>query len=405
MSNMDAKTFVSGIVTGAGAALAAVALYKFYKTSEYEARLSAAPKQIAPPWAASSRPSFVHNSLPWAQGLRPSDPCIALHYDNDHEGEKITPDRWDLEADRVGVFNPYSGKMAPVWTVRKEDPPLPPDFKKEIVQANGVKCVWTNWPGVESVATGVVLYVHGGANTMAHAEDFIAETARLSQMLGQRVLSVDYRLAPEDPLPASTEDVVSAYRWLLTSGYKAKQIAILGLSSGGTSVMLALQLIIEQGLDVPACGVPVSPWHFFDDRDTVKGQQWQAWQMNVGNIASDGKPTGQNNDVHDPKYSFLNGSFKQMPPLYVLVGSQEHKYELILVQKMAEKARAEDVHVEIDVAPYLQHCPLGDLVLAPEDILCAGRVAAFLQRAFSGVYSNPEQVHVRRWFQHDPTCG
>jgi hypothetical protein len=33
---------------------------------------------------------------------------------------------------------------------------------------------------------------------------------------------------------------------------------------------LTLQAIVLQGLDTPACGVAVSPWHFFVERDTAK---------------------------------------------------------------------------------------------------------------------------------------
>ena len=99
---------------------------------------------------------------------------------------------------------------------------------------------------------------------MQSAEGDIPESALLSKHLGQRVFSFEYRLSPEHPLPASTNDVVAAYKWLLEAGEAPNRVSIMGFSSGGMSVVLALQLIIRDRLPVPACGVPVSPWHFND---------------------------------------------------------------------------------------------------------------------------------------------
>ena len=64
----------------------------------------------------------------------------------------------------------------------------------------------------------VVLYFHGGVYVMGDA--FLA--ADLASQVGRRtsakVISVDYRLAPEHPYPAAVDDALAAYEALLRNG-------------------------------------------------------------------------------------------------------------------------------------------------------------------------------------------
>ena len=84
-------------------------------------------------------------------------------------------------------------------------PDLPSACRAVEVVANGVRCYWTDLPGVEHVATDVVLWMHGGANCMGSAAEAIPITTRLSEFLGQRVLSVEYRLAGRNTIWSSAQ--------------------------------------------------------------------------------------------------------------------------------------------------------------------------------------------------------
>ena len=79
----------------------------------------------------------------------------------------------------------------------------------------------------------VVLYFHGGVYVMSDA--FLA--AGLASQVGRRthakVISVDYRLAPEHPYPAAVDDALAAYEALLQDGVAASDIAFAGDSAGG----------------------------------------------------------------------------------------------------------------------------------------------------------------------------
>lgn len=348
------------------------ALGKFAK----EVEIAAAEVDV-PAWAREdARPECLKDVQEWRQGPRPSDVCIAKHYETDWQGRPV-----ELEPVQVRAW-----REDPELYSYERLPALPAAFAAKKISANSVPCVWANWPGVESVADGVVLYMHGGANIFNSAEGDINHAARLSQLFGQRVLSVDYRRAPEHPLPASTLDVVAAYEWLLgEGGYAPAQVALCGFSSGGMSVVLALQEIKRRQLPMPACGVPVSAFHqHSDDLEyrTARGTiLQQIWQMNCGNLNIDGEPTGSNADVNDATYSFLSGDFSGLPPLYVLVGGQEQLCDLNTSLRLAAKAKQAGVDVTLDIAAYLQHCPIGqDVMRCPEDAACAFRVASFLRR-------------------------
>jgi monoterpene epsilon-lactone hydrolase len=78
----------------------------------------------------------------------------------------------------------------------------------------------------------VLINLHGGAfhcqRTLQLVESIpIASTAKI------KVISVDYRCAPEYKFPAASEDVAAVYKELLKR-YKARNIGIYGCSAGGT---------------------------------------------------------------------------------------------------------------------------------------------------------------------------
>jgi acetyl esterase len=94
-------------------------------------------------------------------------------------------------------------------------------------------------PDAENHGPGgpVIIYVHGGGWIMGNLEYSDALCRHLATRSGHRVLSIDYRLAPEHPFPAAFEDVQAAGRWVGTSprvlGGPATGVALAGDSAGG----------------------------------------------------------------------------------------------------------------------------------------------------------------------------
>ncbi len=84
--------------------------------------------------------------------------------------------------------------------------------------------------------------------------------ARLGRASGMRVLSADYRLAPEDTFPAAVDDAVAAWRWLRTDQHlDAASLAVAGDSAGGGLALALLITLRDAGEALPAAAAVISP--------------------------------------------------------------------------------------------------------------------------------------------------
>jgi acetyl esterase len=63
----------------------------------------------------------------------------------------------------------------------------------------------------------VILYAHGGGWVLGDLEYGDALCRHMATRTHCRVVSVDYRLAPEHPFPAAFRDVTAAIRWIASS--------------------------------------------------------------------------------------------------------------------------------------------------------------------------------------------
>lgn len=84
----------------------------------------------------------------------------------------------------------------------------------------------------------VTLFLHGGGYVIGDLETHDRLCRRLAAHGGVRVLAVDYRLAPENPFPAASDDALAAFDWLTgvgadTAGADIERIAVAGDSAGG----------------------------------------------------------------------------------------------------------------------------------------------------------------------------
>ena len=117
-------------------------------------------------------------------------------------------------------------------------------------------------------ATRVLINVHGGgfvenARTESHIES--VPIASIGQI---RVISIDYRQAPEFAFPSASEDVAAVYRELLKT-YKPKDIGIYGCSAGGLLTAESVAWLQKEQLPLPgAVGMLCEGAGYWTEGDT-----------------------------------------------------------------------------------------------------------------------------------------
>ena len=230
--------------------------------------------------------------------------------------------------------------------------PLPPDVTVTAATLGGVPTAEVTVDGVEP--RNVVLYFHGGVYVMGDA--FLA--ADLASQVGRRtdakVISVDYRLAPEHPYPAAVDDALAAYEALLHDGVAPSDIAFAGESAGGGLAMATLVNARNHGLPLPAAALVMSPYADLTlagatmetRREVDPLLSREALEARIPDYTA-----GQDAALGliSPLFADLSG----LPPLIIQAGTHEVLLDDAL--RLAQQAARADVEVTLDVTPGVPH--------------------------------------------------
>jgi acetyl esterase/lipase len=230
--------------------------------------------------------------------------------------------------------------------------PLPPDVTVTAGELGGVPTAEVTVDGLE--LRHVVLYFHGGVYVMSDA--FLA--AGLASEVGRRtqakVISVDYRLAPEHPYPAAVDDALAAYEALLHTGVAPSDVAFAGESAGGGLAVATLVNARDHGLPLPAAAFVMSPYvdltlagaTMESKRDADPLLNRELLQARINDYTA-GQDAGHG--LISPIFADLSG----LPPLIIQAGS--HEVLLDDAVRLAERAATADVGVTLDITPGVPH--------------------------------------------------
>jgi monoterpene epsilon-lactone hydrolase len=230
--------------------------------------------------------------------------------------------------------------------------PLPADVTVTAAVLGGVPTAEITVDEIEP--RHVVLYFHGGVYVVGDA--FLA--ADLASQVGRRtrakVISVDYRLAPEHPYPAAVNDALAAYEAPLQNGTAPSDIAFAGESAGGGLAIATLVNARDHGLPLPAAAFVMSPYADLTLAGTTMETKReidplmspQALQARVTDYTA-----GQDAALGliSPIFADLSG----LPPLIIQAGT--HEVLLDDAVRLARQAATADVEVTLDITPGVPH--------------------------------------------------
>jgi epsilon-lactone hydrolase len=230
--------------------------------------------------------------------------------------------------------------------------PLPVDVTVTAVALGGVPTAEITVDGIE--ARDVVLYFHGGVYVISDAFLAAGLASQIARRTHTKVISVDYRLAPEHPYPAAVDDALAAYEALLQDGIAPSDIAFAGESAGGGLAIATLINARDRGRPLPAAAFVMSPYvdltlagaSMETRRDLDPLLSRELLEPRVADYTA-----GQDAALGliSPVFADLSG----LPPLIIQAGS--HEVLLDDAVRLAREAAVADVEVTLDITPRVPH--------------------------------------------------
>lgn len=224
-----------------------------------------------------------------------------------------------------------------------------------------------------------ILHLHGGGFVIGAAEVQTGVPARLSLACDAEVVSVDYRVAPEHPCPAATQDALAAYAEMLAIGPVQ---AITGDSAGGALAVLVAVAARDAGLRLPDALAAFSPWtDLACSSERFRDPTFHDAVLPRSFLLSAAAAWLGGRGAEDPAASPLHADLAGLPPTTVHVGGDE----LLLDDSVRLASALADAGVEVDlrVWPRMIHIFVAYPNLAPESDDALADTASFIRSGTS----------------------
>jgi acetyl esterase/lipase len=225
-----------------------------------------------------------------------------------------------------------------------------------------------------------VYYIHGGGMIFGSVETENAEAEQVCEEVGAVVVSVEYRLAPEHPHPAQSQDCYAGLVWMARNaaelGFDPGRLAVYGGSAGGGLVIAAALLARDRGFPAIRFQMPIYP--MIDDTNETRSSHeitdvgvWdrpaniEAWQWYLGGSKPD-------QYAAPARAEDLSG----LPPAFIDVGTVDmfRDEDITFAMRLMQAG----VPTELHVNPGAYHA---SEVLAPQ----AGLSARIWERRFAAL--------------------
>jgi acetyl esterase/lipase len=167
------------------------------------------------------------------------------------------------------------------------------------------------------------VFFHGGGMVAGSIETHHGIAAGLAHATGCRLVSVEYRLAPEHKFPAAVEDAIAATEWVARNaaglGIDAERLVVGGDSAGATLAAIVCQeALVNAGLSIVAqCLIcPVLDFEESSPSREAFAEGHLIDRLTIEADLDDYLPNGM--DTSDPRISPLRGTrVNGLPPAII----------------------------------------------------------------------------------------
>ena len=254
-----------------------------------------------------------------------------------------------------------------------------------ITEIAGVKVREITPANLDPTKAGKVLInLHGGGYVLNGGDASTGEAVLGAHYSGMKVISVDYRMAPDHPFPAAVEDALAVWQ-AVTADLDPTSIGVFGTSAGG-GLTLALTLKLKSlGQALPGALALGTPWV-----DLTGASDSYAVNAEVDGIFSSFDTIGKSMaalyagsaGVTDPLVSPIFGDFAGFPPTIFTTGTRD-----ILLSdtvRAYRSMRASGVEARLEVHEAMSHAEYIYAFDSPESAVAFGDIAAFFDRHLAG---------------------
>jgi monoterpene epsilon-lactone hydrolase len=227
------------------------------------------------------------------------------------------------------------------------------DVTFEAGTIGGIAGVWVHPAGWRP--DEAIVHLHGGWFNFGSAKAYRHLVGHIAARAGARAFIPDYRLAPEHPFPAATDDVLACYRGLAGSG--VRRIALTGDSAGGNLALVLASRVTGEAVSTNAALVGVAVLSPVTDL-TLAGATYETradadpffTRPQVAELVHSYLGSA---DAKHPLASPLHGQLAGMPPIRIHVGDDEVLLDDSL--RYAARAVAATVDARVDVWMGMPH--------------------------------------------------
>jgi acetyl esterase len=247
---------------------------------------------------------------------------------------------WHQVWQRIGMKANKLDWRQPIGQVRQNflafsraiepDPPPLADVRdipvtRSAAIGSGILRVRLYTPLAAGIAPGPgVVWYHGGGFMVGDLESHDMVCRRLADASRCRILSVDYRLAPENKFPAAVDDALLGYRWALenfaVTGMDPTRLAVAGDSAGGNLAAVVCHEMLRVGDTAPVFQLLIYPLVQLADLGPERLDMQEGLFLSAGTLEVIRRayvPEGV--DPTNPLLSPLfNTDFSRLPPAHVI---------------------------------------------------------------------------------------